>query len=64
MNQWPELIASLLLNVTNAQSTEAVKEASLESIGYICEEIVSELGSPLVASVYVMSFIYVMSLVV
>lgn len=39
--QWPELIATLLLNVTAAQSTEALKVASLEAIGYICEEIVS-----------------------
>lgn len=37
--QWPELISVLLMNITNAQSTEALKEASLESIGYICEDI-------------------------
>lgn len=38
-NQWPDLIPALLYNVTNPQSTESVKEASLEAIGYICEEI-------------------------
>ena len=41
-NQWPDVIQRLLGNVTGVQSTEAVKEASLEAIGYICEEIVSE----------------------
>ena len=41
-NQLPELITTLLLNVTTAQNTEALKVASLEAIGYICEEIVSQ----------------------
>lgn len=38
-NQWPDLIQRLLGNVSGVQSTEAVKEASLEAIGYICEEL-------------------------
>ena len=40
-NQWPDLIQRLLSNVSGVQNTEAVKEASLEAIGYICEELVS-----------------------
>ena len=39
--QWPDIIAGLLLNVSGTSNTEAVKEASLEAIGYICEELVS-----------------------
>lgn len=39
MGQWSDLIQMLLLSVTNPSSTEAVKESSLEAIGYICEEI-------------------------
>ena len=42
MNAWPELIPTLLSNVTSPQSTEQLKEASLEAIGYICEDLVSE----------------------
>ena len=41
-NQLPELITTLLLNVTTAQNTEALKVSSLEAIGYICEEIASQ----------------------
>ncbi|CAI8029374.1 Importin subunit beta-1 [Geodia barretti] len=37
--QWPEIIANLLRNVSGTSNTEAVKEASLEAIGYICEEL-------------------------
>lgn len=40
-NLWPELIPLLTQNVTNINSTELVKEATLESIGYICQDIVS-----------------------
>ena len=40
-DQWPDIIAGLLLNVSGTSNTEAVKEASLEAIGYICEELVS-----------------------
>ena len=39
-NLWPELMLSLVTNVTSAQSTEQVKEASLDAIGYICEDLV------------------------
>lgn len=40
-NQWPELIPVLVANVTAANSTEMVREATLETIGYICQDIVS-----------------------
>lgn len=46
VGQWGELIPTLLNNVTSPQSTEALKEASLETIGYVCEEIVREKGGP------------------
>uniref|UniRef100_T1J2G6 Importin N-terminal domain-containing protein n=1 Tax=Strigamia maritima TaxID=126957 RepID=T1J2G6_STRMM len=39
---WPELISVLTRNVTNATSTEMMKEATLESIGYICQDIEPE----------------------
>ena len=43
--EWPDVISRLLGNVTGTgiQNTEAVKEASLEAIGYICEEMVSSI---------------------
>lgn len=40
-NLWPEVIPTLVANVTNMQATEALKESSLEALGYICEELVS-----------------------
>jgi len=39
LNLWPSLLQSLVGNVTNAQSTEMCKEATLEAIGYICQDI-------------------------
>lgn len=38
---WPEMMPILTSNVTNPASTEMVKEASLEAVGYICQDIVS-----------------------
>lgn len=38
-NLWPEVIPTLVANVTNMQATEALKESSLEALGYICEEL-------------------------
>ena len=43
-NLWPEVIPTLVANVTNMQATEALKESSLEALGYICEELVSGHG--------------------
>ena len=40
-NMWPDVIPTLVGNVTNMQATEALKESSLEALGYICEELVS-----------------------
>eukprot|EP01118_Nematostelium_gracile_P005236 TRINITY_DN1640_c0_g1_i1.p1 TRINITY_DN1640_c0_g1~~TRINITY_DN1640_c0_g1_i1.p1 ORF type:complete len:873 (-),score=271.61 TRINITY_DN1640_c0_g1_i1:208-2763(-) len=37
-NLWPELIPQLLSNM-GSQESEAVKQSSLEALGYICEEI-------------------------
>ncbi|XP_012277181.2 importin subunit beta-1 [Orussus abietinus] len=42
VNQWTELIPLLVSNVVNSSSTEMMKEATLETIGYICQEIESE----------------------
>lgn len=36
---WPEMMPILTSNVTNPASTEMVKEASLEAVGYICQDI-------------------------
>lgn len=41
-SMWPDLIARLTNNVINAASTEMMKEATLEAVGYICQEIVSD----------------------
>ncbi|XP_067934180.1 importin subunit beta-1-like [Watersipora subatra] len=38
-NQWPDLMKLLVMNVTAPTSTEMMKEASLEAIGYICQDI-------------------------
>lgn len=43
-DQWPELMQVLTSNVANPTSTEMVKEASLEAVGYICQDIVSLLN--------------------
>ena len=42
VSQWPELISVLVANVTAANSTEMVREATLETIGYICQDLVSD----------------------
>lgn len=41
----PELIPQLVANVTNPNSTEHMKESTLEAIGYICQDIVSTVCS-------------------
>ena len=43
LRKWPNLINSLVQNVTNENSTEAVKESTLEAIGYICQDIESRI---------------------
>lgn len=42
VGQWTDLIATLVNNVVDAGSTEVQKEATLEAIGYICQDIDSE----------------------
>lgn len=42
-NLWPDLIRLLTQNVTNITSTEMMKEATLEAIGYICQDIQPEI---------------------
>ena len=41
VSEWPDLLPALVGNVTSPQSTEQVKEASLDALGYICEDLVS-----------------------
>jgi len=36
---WPDCINRLMMNVTDVNATEMLKEASLETIGYICQDI-------------------------
>jgi importin subunit beta-1 len=38
-NLWPDLLNNLCLNTSNESSTDALKEATLEAIGYICQDI-------------------------
>lgn len=40
---WNELVKLLTQNVTNPTSTEMMKEATLEAIGYICQDIQPEI---------------------
>uniref|UniRef100_S4RRQ0 Karyopherin (importin) beta 1 n=1 Tax=Petromyzon marinus TaxID=7757 RepID=S4RRQ0_PETMA len=42
VNQWPGLIPQLTANVTAPNSTEQMREATLEAIGYICQDIEPE----------------------
>lgn len=37
--QWPDLIKALLNNMTQQDSSAALKQATLETLGYVCEEI-------------------------
>ena len=37
--QWPELIPQLQLSVSGPQSSTELKQATLEALGYICEEL-------------------------
>ncbi|KAF5747638.1 Importin beta-1 putative isoform 1 [Tripterygium wilfordii] len=37
--QWPELIGSLLTNMTQQDNSAALKQSTLETLGYVCEEI-------------------------
>nr|XP_023922462.1 importin subunit beta-1 [Quercus suber] len=39
---WPELIASLLTNMTHQDRPASLKQATLETLGYVCEEISHE----------------------
>ncbi|KAB1224471.1 Importin subunit beta-1 [Morella rubra] len=40
--QWPELIGSLLNNMTQQDRPAGLKQATLETLGYVCEEISHE----------------------
>ncbi|XP_057329576.1 importin subunit beta-1 isoform X2 [Microplitis mediator] len=42
VGQWTDLIALLVNNIADQNGTEMMKEATLEAIGYICQEIDSE----------------------
>lgn len=59
VNQWPELIPQLVANVTNPNSTEHMKESTLEAIGYICQDIVSAASSYLTYIAMISSSCYV-----
>lgn len=43
VGQWPDLIQKLVDNVVSEKSTEMQREATLEAIGYICQDINSEI---------------------
>ncbi|KAL7136183.1 hypothetical protein ABFS83_10G012500 [Erythranthe nasuta] len=40
--EWPELVGLLLANMTKPDSPASLKQATLESLGYVCEEISHE----------------------
>ncbi|XP_076241578.1 importin subunit beta Fs(2)Ket isoform X3 [Calliopsis andreniformis] len=46
VGQWCDIIQLLVNNVANPNSTEMMKEATLETIGYICQEIESDVLVP------------------
>ncbi|XAR55796.1 hypothetical protein NMG60_11035999 [Bertholletia excelsa] len=37
--EWPELVGALLLNMTQQDFPASLKQATLESLGYVCQEI-------------------------
>lgn len=41
---WKDLIPQLVQSVTTEQSTEHLKEAALEAIGYICADMVCRIS--------------------
>ncbi|GAB4834003.1 Importin subunit beta-1 [Ancistrocladus abbreviatus] len=61
--QWPDLIGSLLNNMTRQDSPDILKQATLETLGYVCEELPyqkldqEEVNSILTAVVQGMSFV-------
>lgn len=44
--QWPNLMQTLVNNVINERSTEMEREATLETIGYICQDINADVLEP------------------
>lgn len=42
-NLWPNVVTILTQNVTNPSSTDLMKEATLEAIGYMCQDIEPEI---------------------
>ncbi|CAK8673507.1 unnamed protein product [Clavelina lepadiformis] len=42
LQQWPDLVPKLVQSVTNQGSTETLKEAALEAIGYVCSDMEPE----------------------
>lgn len=46
LGQWLDLMQTLVNNVINEQSTEIQREATLETIGYVCQDINSDVLEP------------------
>ncbi|XP_076631507.1 importin subunit beta Fs(2)Ket isoform X1 [Colletes latitarsis] len=46
VGQWTDIIQLLVNNVANPNNTEIMKEATLETIGYICQDIESDVLVP------------------
>lgn len=46
VGQWANLMQNLVSNVINERSTEMEREATLEAIGYICQDINAEVLEP------------------
>uniref|UniRef100_A0A0A9X169 Importin subunit beta n=3 Tax=Lygus hesperus TaxID=30085 RepID=A0A0A9X169_LYGHE len=46
VSQWQDLISILVSNVVGPNSTEMLKEATLEAIGYICQDIEQDALAP------------------
>ncbi|KAL3830191.1 hypothetical protein ACJIZ3_018993 [Penstemon smallii] len=40
--EWPELVGSLLANMTQLDKPASLKQSTLETLGYVCEEISNE----------------------
>ena len=40
--QWPDLVVNLQANVSNAQAPAGLRQATLEALGYVCEEVEHE----------------------
>ena len=55
LQQWPDLVPKLVQSVTNQGSTETLKEAALEAIGYVCSDMVHKCFMSMITGLYLIN---------